>query len=1085
MLPDRATIRTFVHRLALPSLLAAGAAISTPAVALQPIASIAKVATGGYHTCALATGGGVKCWGDNFHGQLGDNSTTRRGTPMNVVGLASGAAAIAAGESHSCALTTNGGVKCWGMNDSGQLGDNSTTERLTPVDVSGLASGVASIEAGARHTCALTTGGAVKCWGSNFWGQLGDNSTIYRFTPVDVAGLSSGVAAIAAGSAHTCALTTGGGVKCWGAGALGDGVVATRLAPVDVVGLASGVTAIAAGDTHSCALTAGGGVKCWGQNIHGELGDGSVTTRLTPVDVTGLASGIAAIAAGLWHTCALTTDGAVKCWGANTNGQLGNNSSANRLTPVDVPGLASGVAAIAAGFEHNCALTTGGGLKCWGYNLSGQLGDGFTRNRLIPVDVQGIASGVAAIAAGGMHTCALTTDGGVKCWGRNLYGELGDNSTTMRPIPVDVLGLASGVAAIAAGYGHNCALTTGGGVKCWGYNLHGQIGDNSTTDRLVPVDVPGLANGVAAIATGMWHTCALTTGGAVKCWGQNLMGQLGDNSTTDSHAPVDVAGLGSGVAAIAAGQWHTCALTTDGAVKCWGSNQVGQLGDNSTTSRLTPADVSGLANGVAAVAAGIGHTCALTTGGGVKCWGWNFDGQLGNGFTMDRWTPVDVSGLASGATAVEAGMMHNCALTAGGGVKCWGDNYSGQLGDNSTTDRLAPVDVSGIPSGATAVAAGWMHTCALVAGGGAKCWGENVDGQLGDGTAAVRPLPADVLVDTATLSVALVVTGHGSGSVSSSPAGIDCAFSCSADFDTGSAVTLTAAPGPSSAFLGWSGACTGTGTCQVTVDVAKSVTATFTWIPWGPVNVSTRGKVGTGDNVMIGGFIIEGSAPKTVLVTARGPSLAAFGVMGALPNPTLQLASGQTLLASNDDWGTAPNAPDIQASGNAPSDAFESAILATLDPGAYTAIVSGVGGTSGVGIVEVFERDRTDVPLVNLSTRGQVLTGDDVLIGGFIIQGDAPRRVLVRARGPSMIPFGVTNALANPRLQLFSGQTQVASSDDWSSQVDAAAITATGLAPTSAVESAILITLMPGAYTAIVSGVGGGTGVGIVEVFAR
>lgn len=207
---------------------------------------------------------------------------------------------------------------------------------------------------------------------------------------------------------------------------------------------------------------------------------------------------------------------------------------------------------------------------------------------------------------------------------------------------MDVSGLGSGIAAIAAGRDHTCALTTGGGVKCWGRNWAGQLGDETTTNRNTPVDVSGLGGGVAAIATGQSHTCALTTSGGVKCWGANGSGQLGDGTTTNRTTPVDVVGLGSGVAAIAAGERHTCALTTGGGVKCWGSNGSGQLGDGTWTQRNTPVDVSGLGSGVQAIAAGGSHTCALTTGGGVRCWGWDGYGQLGLGTIIYRTTPVDV-----------------------------------------------------------------------------------------------------------------------------------------------------------------------------------------------------------------------------------------------------------------------------------------------------------------------------------------------------------------------------------------------------------------------------------------------------------
>ncbi len=249
--------------------------------------------------------------------------------------------------------------------------------------------------------------------------------------------------------------------------------------------------------------------------------------------------------------------------------------------------------------------------------------------------------------------------------------------------------------------------------------------------------------------------------------------------------------------------------------------------------------------------------------------------------------------------------------------------------------------------------------------------------------------------------------------------------------------------------------------------------------------ISTRMQSLTGNDVVIGGFVIGGSSPKTVVVRARGPSLAP-GVPNTLGNPLLELFAGATVIATNDDWGTAPNAAQLSASGFAPTNALESAIMTTLAPGAYTAIVLGSDGGTGVGLVEIFEVDRPDIPLAGISTRGKVLTGDDVMIGGFIIQGSAPQKVVVRARGPSLAAASVPNVLANPSLTLVrsSDQSVIATNDDWQDDPSAAAIQAAGFAPGDAVESAVMMTLDPGAYTAIVSGVGGSTGVGIVEVFS-
>jgi alpha-tubulin suppressor-like RCC1 family protein len=291
-------------------------------------------------------------------------------------------------------------------------------------------------------------------------------------------------------------------MQCWGYnvyGQLGDGTTYTRLAPVSVVNLASGVVAIEAGTQHTCALLSAGGVQCWGYNYYGQLGDGTTTDRLAPVNVVGLAANVAAITAGDVHTCALLSTGGVQCWGYNHFGQLGDGTTSNRLAPVSVIGLASGVAAIAAGTSHTCAVLFTGGVQCWGKNGQGQLGSGTastdyyygttTDRELVPFTVVGLASGVASIAAGNYHTCAVLYTGGVQCWGANWYGYLGDGTSTNRPAPVSVISLASGVAAIAAGHYHTCALLSTGGVQCWGYNGYGQLGDGTTTQRLAPTSV--------------------------------------------------------------------------------------------------------------------------------------------------------------------------------------------------------------------------------------------------------------------------------------------------------------------------------------------------------------------------------------------------------------------------------------------------------------------------------------------------------------------------------------------------------------------------------------------------------------------
>lgn len=349
---------------------------------------------------------------------------------------------------------------------------------------------------------------------------------------------------------------------------------------------------VSAGGYHTCAVTPSGGVKCWGYNAQGQLGDGTNTTRATPVAVAGLSSGVSNIATGLYHTCAVTAAGATKCWGYNGYSQLGyNTSSYTQNLPGDVANLGSGVAKVIAGESHNCALTTSGGLKCWGLNNFGQLGDGTVDTSMTPAEVSGLSAGVSDVSAGGWFTCAVTAAGAVKCWGFNSQGQLGDGTYAAKRTPTNVAGLTTGAAQVSVGYEHACAVTAAGAVKCWGNNGYGRLGDGTNTSSATPVAALGLASGVSGIASGLYHTCAVTTTGAAKCWGNNGYDQLGDGTSNGRTTPTDVAGLTVGVASISAGYYHTCATLLDSSTKCWGGNYYGQLGDSTGAQRPAPVDV--------------------------------------------------------------------------------------------------------------------------------------------------------------------------------------------------------------------------------------------------------------------------------------------------------------------------------------------------------------------------------------------------------------------------------------------------------------------------------------------------------------
>lgn len=785
---------------------------------LTPLRQIRQIAAGWFHTCALTTSGSVFCWGDNYHGQLGDSTTGDKSTPVAVTGLSSNVQAIVAGRSHTCALTDGGEVLCWGSNRSGELGDGTTVSKSTPTAVIGLSSGIQAIATGDSYTCALTTNGGVLCWGYNVFGELGDGTTVSKNIPTAVAELSSGVQSIATGSGHTCALMTDGAVFCWGNnryGQLGNGTSGwenSQNKPVAVTSLGNNVHAIALGANHTCALMGepptSNGIFCWGANYYGQLGDGTTTERSAPVAVTELNSSIQAISTGGDTTCALVT-GIVFCWGDNSASQLGDGTTINRSAPVAVTGLSS-VQAITGGYQHICVLTSSNGVLCWGGTAYGQLGNGSVGNKSTPVAVTGLNSKVLVIAASRRaHTCVVTekTSGAsnLLCWGDNHFGQLGDGITASKSTPAAVAGLNSEMQTVATGAFHTCALTTNGGVLCWGNNYHGQLGDGTTIDKRTPITVTGLSSGVQAIATGGFYTCALTINGRVLCWGANDGGQLGDGTTIDKSTPIAVTGLNSGVQAITAGEYHTCALMNEppesNSALCWGSNYYGQLGDGtmgSENSKSTPVVVTGLNGGIQALTTGTFHSCALSNNGSVLCWGANYYGQLGDGTLTSKNTPVAVTDLSSEIQALAAGDDHTCALTLSGGPLCWGNNLDGQLGDGTLVSKNKPVAVTGLSNSVQALAPGGYHTCALTAEtAGVEalfCWGNNSSGQLGDGS-GWSTTPSTVVMETTCYTLTLTKSGDGSLPTASPANSVGCQ---SGRYEAGEALSLNANP-----VMGW------------------------------------------------------------------------------------------------------------------------------------------------------------------------------------------------------------------------------------------------------------------------------------------
>jgi len=362
----------------------------------------------------------------------------------------------------------------------------------------------------------------------------------------------------------------------------------------------------------------------------------------------------------------------------------------------------------------------------------------------------GVFTGAAAwnfratqVGAGDIYNCALVTDGTVKCWGWGWGGRLGNGSTADSGAPVTVSGISTAT-ALSVGSDYSCAVLANGTIKCWGDNGQGRLGDGTTTSSSSPVTVSGISTAVA-VSAGNTHTCAVLANGTIKCWGDNGNGQLGDGTTSSSLTPVTVSGI-STATSVSVGGYHTCAVLANGTGRCWGFNNLSQLGTglhgNSYSSPQqivasgSIADASpAVLGGITRIAAGFTHNCALLNSGAVKCWGGNYSGELGTGGTPSvSALPIAASGISTAVgIATDANSAAMCALLADGTVKCWGWNGYGQIdGDPAGANRLTPVTVPGI-SGATAVSYGGYHGCVLRADGAVDCWGVDWGGQLGDG----------------------------------------------------------------------------------------------------------------------------------------------------------------------------------------------------------------------------------------------------------------------------------------------------------------------------------------------------------------
>lgn len=693
----------------------------------------------------------VWVWGSNRSGQLG-RPTQNFHIPAMLDELGD-VIAVAGGGLHSLALERDGTVWAWGDGSMGQLGSGTTEPGLLPRRVEGL-EGITEIAAGDRHSLALRgSDHKLWLWGSNQAGQLGLDSNIELATvPVELGGELK-VASARAGGMHTLLLDTSGQLWALGSniyGQLGNGTTQDSHVPVKVA-VPVPITSFAAGQYHNLAIGPGGKVWGFGINSFGELGNGQqggwVEAFSTPV--TASLPPVVEVAAGQLHSIARTATGDVWGWGYNTSGQVGDGSvlpaNTGRLTPakLDVHGIVS----IAAGGVQNVALGEDGGIWVWGANRYGACGNGSRVDARVPTLLTRVGGGVA-IAMGGAHGLVVARSRPpleLYATGDNARGQLGDGTNARRSRPERVSGLGP-VLAASAGAAHSLAVTVDHRLWAWGENTYGQLGLRGG-DRTSPEEVelplaPGVT--ISTVAAGGGHSLVLASDGRVWAFGDDELGQLGDSATASRYQPAIVPGL-SHVSAIAAGPGFSLALRDDGTVLTWGSNQCGEVGQSPRVPLLaTPKLVSAL-SGVTAIAAGACHAVALTSRGTVAVWGSNDRAQLGLGAPSGRvTTPTEVP-MLNDVVAVVAGAFHTLALLSDGSVWGFGDDTAGQLGPTSGQGSL-PRRLTG-EGAADLLGAGFFHGLLASPAGQCQSFGLGRGGQLGGGRFGDFLSPSEVAVD--------------------------------------------------------------------------------------------------------------------------------------------------------------------------------------------------------------------------------------------------------------------------------------------------------------------------------------------------
>jgi alpha-tubulin suppressor-like RCC1 family protein len=719
--------------------------VSSP-VQVGALSTWTQVAGGSINAAAIQSNGTLWMWGSNSYGQLGLNTTRNYNYSSPVqVGALSAWTQVTGGVNFQLALQSPGTLWAWGADGYGQLGLGNQTNYSSPVQVGALTTWT-QISCGYAHSIAVQSNGTLWAWGYGGNGQLGLSDTTNRSSPVQVGALSTWTQ-VACGYYYTIALQSNGTLWAWGAndyGLLGLNTTTNYSSPVQI-GALSTWTQVASGYIAVAAIQSPGTLWAWGYGGNGQLGLSDTTNRSSPVQVGTLST---------WYQVAmqrcnigaiLQSSGTLYASGLNSFGSLGNNSTTSQSSPVTILSPGSGSwNKISSASSYTMAIQSNGTLWGVGINGFGQLGLNTTAGCSLLAQV-GALSTWTQISCGYAHSLSIQSPGTLWTWGLNSNGQLGLNTTTNYSSPVQI-GASSTWTQVACGYYHSMAVQRNGTLWSWGSNSSGQLGVGSAgTNILSPVQV-GALSVWTKISGGYYTSTTIQSNGTLWSWGTNSFGQLGLNTNTNYSSPVQILSpfQGTWIQVAANGQGKSsAAIISPGTLWAWGFNNVGQLGNNSTTTQSSPVQIGALSTWTS-VSCGY-YAMAIQTPGTLWAWGFNPYGNLGNNTTMGTSSPVQIGALSTW-TQVSAGTVYNTlAIQTPGSLWAWGLNSYGQLGTSNTTNYSSPVQIGTLNTWSL-FASGSSHSVAIQSNGTLWSWGNNSFGQLGLNTSTLTSVLSPVQV---------------------------------------------------------------------------------------------------------------------------------------------------------------------------------------------------------------------------------------------------------------------------------------------------------------------------------------------------